>query len=248
MKQTLFVGLLLAALPVTTVAQDGLMPDPQGWGPRLRATPFVGFGPGFHSKGALSVAGGNELITDSYDFEYGSGPVAGLNLELRIHSRYSLLASGTWSRRAETLFPDADTLASDFGSDFWTGRVAAAIRLREQDDGLQFRSVSALVFAGPAIIVEKPELGLGSAAEWRDEVTHWGVNAGAEAEVPLTSRYLSLTAGFEDTMMFWNAEGLERHLRQYYQNEHGVGAIAQPDPDISHMIIMRLGLSFRFGG
>jgi len=246
MKQTLFVALLLA-LPAGTAGQIGAMPEQQGWGPRMRVTPFVGFGPAFHSKGDLNIASGAELLTDTYDFEYASGPVAGLNLELRLHSRYSLIASGAWSRRDETIFATVDSLAADIGSDFWMGRAALAVRLQDRETDLQFRELSALLYAGAAFVQERPEKHPAAPVEWRENATHWGVHVGAEAEVPLTDRHLSLTAGFEDTMMFWNATALEHHVRRYYQDEHGAGAIAEADPDLSHMFTLRLGLAFRFG-
>ena len=246
MKQTLFTALLVAALPATVAAQRVILSDPQDWWPRVRVAPFAGFGPSLHSRGELAVAAGNQLVSDEYDFEYASGLVTGLNLEVRLHSRYSLLASAAWSRRNETVFETVDGPVADVGSDFWMGRLAAALRLREESD-LQFRRVSALLFAGAAMVQERPENHPAAPAEWRDEVTHWGIHVGAEAEIPLTRDRLSLTAGFDDTMMFWNAEGLERHLRRYYQDEHGIGSVAEADPDLAHMFTLRVGLAFRFG-
>lgn len=247
MKQNLFIAMLVAALPATAVAQATPLLDPPEWGPRIRATPFVGFGAAFRSQGSLSVITGDQLFSDSYDFEYGSGPVTGVNLEVRAHRRFSALASVAWSRRGETRFETIDGIATDVGSDFWMARVAPAIRLREREAELQFRNLSALLFAGPAVIREQPELNLRSAPEWRDPVTHWGVNFGAEAELPLANDRLAFTAALEDYLIFWDAEAVERHLRRSYQAKHGAGAVAEADPNLSNLVVLRIGLTFRFG-
>lgn len=248
MKQALFTALsVLMLLPAAVTAQGANVLDPQDWGPRVRIMPFAGFGPAVTSKGDLMIATGSQLTADSYEFEYASGPVAGLSMEMRLHSRFSLIASGAWSRRGEAVFQSGDSVATDAGSDFWMARLATALRLRERNTDLQFRNLGAMIFIGGAMVRERPEVLPGSAAEWQDDVTHWGIYAGAEAEVPLTEKSLALTAGFEDTMMFWNASGIERHVRRYYQSEHGAGSLAEADPNISHMFTLRVGLTFRFG-
>ena len=246
MRQTLLIALLLAVMPVAGSAQEGSVLAPPSWGPRVRATPFIGFGSGFQSKGKLFGTGGNQIGTREYEFEYGSGPVTGLNVEVRAHSRFSALAGVAWSRRGETLFTTDDSLVSDVGSDFLTARVAGGIRLRERDEDLQFRSLSALLFAGAAMIREMPEVTLNSPAEWRDAVTHWGLNLGAEAELPLSNDRLGFTAAIEDYIVFWNPDGVRQHLQSYSQSEFGL-TVAETDPGISNMVLIRLGLTFRFG-
>src|SRR5688500_13903073 len=74
-----------ATVPDIASAQQVSLDD--GWGPRLRATPFVGWSPGFESAGGLAIFTGGpdpRLVPGEYILNYGPGPMTGLNVEYRL--------------------------------------------------------------------------------------------------------------------------------------------------------------------
>jgi hypothetical protein len=77
-----------------------------------------------------------------------------------------------------------------------------------------------------------------------DPLTHWGVNFGANAEIPLGWNSLAVQAGIEDYYTWWNkAEFGRRNDAIFRVNGFTTSSIVAADP--SHMWMFRAGLSFR---
>jgi len=239
---------VLAALPVSAQAQ--LPGRDEGYGPRVRATPFVGFSPGITSKGTARVLSATSptAIDEQFEFSLGSGPVSGVNLELRFYNRFSVIASGAWSSRDASTFQTLEGFEDEYpGSDLWLAKLAAGVRLREAQPDLQMRGLNAMVFIGPALVREVPEISLLKDTQFTSAANNWGVNIGAEGELPLAKDFLAFTIGLEDNIIFWDEAGQATRLQPLWRPGYGDGAVAEIDSDHSHFWVARIGLSFRFG-
>jgi hypothetical protein len=228
----------LASLPAFGSAQMRSGMD-DGWGPKIRATPFVGWSPGFNSSGNLAVLTSGTVQTAQYSFDYAGGPVTGVNLEVRAHERFSGVVSAAWSSRGRITFLDDDGFEfEEAGSDFVIAKVAGQMRFRE-DSEMQLRRLNAAVFLGPAFFLELPETSALSGID-ADARTHFGVNFGAEGELPLANKKFALYGALEDYVIFWNEGSMAERFGA------NLGSGAEVDADHSNMWVIRLGLSVRF--
>ena len=247
MKRHLLVAVTVLAVPATAAAQLPRLLE-EGWGPRVRATPFVGFSPGFESTGFMEVATRSEITSQPYSFSYAPGPVSGLNVDVRVYNRFSVIASGMWTSRGRTRGSFIDLSGDqyeDSGSDFLTAKLGGSMRFREGDPELQLRRLSATVFAAGAFIREVPEVGILSPSEFTKARNHWGVNFGADGELPLQNRNLAFLFGFEDFVFFWDEFAIRQRLQGRVRESYGREAVAEVDANHSHMFVLRFGLTFR---
>ena len=238
-----------ATVPDTASAQVLYGAD-NGWGPKFRATPFVGWSPGFESAGSMAIftGGANPTLESAvYVFDYAPGPMTGLNLEYRVHGRFSAVGTATWSSRGKITAEDEDGfLFEQAGSDFYIGKVGVLMRFRE-DSELQLRRLNAAVFLGPAFIREKPETTRFSPPDaFTASRNHWGVNWGAEAELPFDDKRFAFHAAIEDFVIFWNETALQDRFDADVRNTFGDEAALEVDADHSNLFAIRIGLSFRF--
>lgn len=239
---------VLAALPVSAKAQMPVRDE--GYGPRVRATPFVGLSPGITSQGTARVASMNcpTWCDETFEFSLGGGPVSGVNLEYRFYNRFSVVGGGAWSSRGRTVFQSLEGFeVSSPGSDLWLARLGAAMRLRENNPDMQLRGLNASVFAGGALVREVPQVTPATADQFRQAVNNWGINLGVEGELPLAKDLLALTIGFEDNVIFWKEEAQARRLAPLWRPTYGSEAAAEIDSNNSHYFVARIGLAFRFG-
>lgn len=247
MKRAVLVALLAAvALPVGAAAQMGA-DDPSVWGPRFRFTPFVGQSPTVSRTErwtTLFAQGGPGAA--NLDVDLGAGPAAGAVFEVRLRDRFSVMASGTYfsrGRTREVSLGGGDIFESP-GSKFIVAKAALAMRLREPISELQFRQLSASVFAGPAYIHERPRGDLFSDPLFTEPLGHWGAAFGLEAEIPLGSPSLALQAGFEDVVVWWNTDELAQRADAYSAGDgFSTSTVIRTDP--SHMLLFRVGVSLR---
>lgn len=231
----------LLALPCTARAQG----DP-GWGPILRITPVIGVSPGFSQEGVATVFD-NNLSAHEYRLEHGSSVLLGLNAEYRAWNRFAVLVGGMWSSRGDGRLIDfEDEIVYDYeGSTLWLMKAGFALRLREVRPDLQLRRLNASVFVAPAMIIDNPKTSVFTPATSRANVTHYAVNMGAEAELPLTNDRLAFQLGFEDWLILWNEDDFGRRFAGYLQQRSPNAAVAI-DPDNSHLVVFRAGMSWRF--
>jgi hypothetical protein len=248
MKRAVLVVLAAFAFaPALAAAQMMPVQDESVWGPRIRLTPFVGTATSVSRTERWTTILNESPVSQSFDVDLGAGPAVGAVLELRAVERFSLIASGLYISRGRTReFSILEGDAFDHpGSNFLVAKAGVAMRLREPVSELQFRQLSASIFAAPAYIREMPKSDLFSDPVFLKSLSHWGANFGLEAELPLGWRTLALQGGIEDFVVWWNSDELARR-EDLVASQSGLTKTTRVDSDPSHMVVFRAGLTFRF--
>lgn len=245
-RHWVFALAALVALPCVAQAQG----DP-GWGPVVRVTPFVGISPGFSQEGHATVLTAGGISSHEYRLEHGSSVLFGLNAEYRVWNRFSIIAGGAWSSRGQGRLIDfQDELVYDDqsgleGSALWMAKAGLALRLREVRPDVQLRRLNASVFIAPALIHDRAKTSVFTPTAADNTVNHWGLNLGAEAEMPLANERLAFQLGFEDWIILWDEDNYADRVGGYVQLANPGAAVAI-DADNSHLVVFRAGLSYRF--
>ena len=238
-------------LPTVAAAQVTRGPVEENWSARFRISPYVGFSPAFKSKGTRAIYTGGaqpQLYSEYYEFDYASGPVTGLSGELQVAPRYSVVASFAWNNRGHTTVHEQDgDLRLETGSQFWFAKAGALLRFRDAESNMQMRTINASFFAGGAFMREVPKTSLFSTSAFTSPANHFGANFGAEAELPFASRKVAFQAAVEDFVVIWSKDALNRRFQNETMNAYGPDAISEVSPELSHFLVARVGLSFRFG-
>lgn len=236
----------LVALPCVVQAQG----DP-GWGPVVRVTPFVGLSPGFSQEGHATVLVPEGLSSHAYRLEHGSSLLFGVNGEFRAWNRFSIIAGGAWSSRGQGRLIDfQDELIYDEqngleGSTLWMAKAGLGMRLREVRPDVQLRKLNASLFIAPALIHDRAKTSAFTPAAATNNVNHWALNLGADAEMPLANDRLAFQLAFEDWIVLWDEDNYGTRIAPYIQQAQPGAAVAI-DADNSHIVIFRAGLSWRF--
>lgn len=247
MKRHWVLALLaLVALPCVARAQG----DP-GWGPVFRVTPFVGLSPGFSQEGSATVLTAEGISSHPYRLEHGSSVLFGINGEYRVWNRFAIIAGGAWSSRGQGRLIDfQDELVYNEqngleGSNLWMAKAGLGMRLREVRPDVQLRRLNASLFVAPAIIHDRAKTSVFTPTEADNSVNHWALNLGADAELPLANDRLAFQLAFEDWIVLWDEDTYASRVGSYIQQTNPDAAIAI-DPDNSHIVVFRAGLSWRF--
>ena len=232
----------LIALPCALQAQG----DP-GWGPVFRVTPFIGVSPGFTQEGIATVFTANGLNDHRYELEHGSSIAFGVNGEYRLWNRFGLVGGLTWSSRGQGRLIDfEDEFVREFeGTTLWMAKAGLAMRLREVKPDLQLRRLNASIHIAPAWIHDSPKTSVFTPGDAATSINHWGLNLGAEAELPLTNERLAFQLALDDWIVFWDEDKYSGRMQGYFQERISNASVAI-DPDNSHVVIFRAGLSWRF--
>jgi hypothetical protein len=238
-----FALLAVAALPCMAQAQGE-----SSWGPLVRVTPTIGFSPGFKQSGAAEIVTSTTVGPHRYRMEYPNSLPIGANLELRFWNRFSVIAGGAWSARGDGEITDLETNVTHptAGTDFWLAKAGLAVRLREVQPDIQMSQLNASVFVAPALIRDAGKTALFAPVTAATTAEHFGLNIGAEGELPLASRYLAFTVGLEDWMIFWNHDDYITRIAAYLEEGSAQQTVLSIDPDRSHLWVLRVGLTFRF--
>jgi hypothetical protein len=238
-------------LPTVAAAQVTREPVEENWSARFGISPYVGFSPAFKSKGTRAIYTGGaqpQLVSEYYEFDYASGPVTGLSAELQVAPRYSVVASAAWNNRKHTTVHEQNgNMRLETGSQFWFAKLGGLLRFRDVESNMQMRTINAAFFVAGAFIREIPETSIFSTSAFTSAANHYGVNLGAEAEVPFASRKVAFQAALEDFVVFWSKDALYRRFETETMNTYGPDAISEISPERSHLLVARVGLSFRFG-
>lgn len=232
----------LFALPCAAQAQG----DP-GWGPTWRISPFVAASPGFSQEGFATIGTASSVSDHAYQLEHGSSVAFGVNAEYRAWNRFAVVVGGLWTSRGQGRLIDFDEEAyADFeGTTMWMAKAGLAMRLREVRPDLQMYKMNASIYIAPALIHDAPKSTVFTPQVSTAAINHWGLNLGAEAEMPLANQRLAFTAALEDWIILWNEGNYSERIGGYYQQSDPDVAVAV-DPDNSHLVIFRLGLTYRF--
>jgi hypothetical protein len=236
----------LVAIPRLASAQAD-----SGWGPQFRVTPFIGVSPGITQKGFAYVATPNNVTISvhPYEIEHSSSVPIGVIGEARVWNRFALAAGVAWAKRDDVTFVDREVEEfNNFdGTTMWLVKANAVMRLRERVPDLQLRRLNATIFIGPAFIWDTPKETVFSPLTSSDAVSHWGMNFGAEGEMPLGNPRLSFTLGLEDYMIYWDTDSYRDRVQTYVQQFQGyAGSAVEIDTDKTHQWILRVGLSYSF--
>lgn len=247
-RAVLAVLALLTVVPAAPAhAQEVLSADPGIWGPRVRITPFVGQMPTVSRTERWTVFHDGVPSYGEFDVDLGSGAAVGASAEVQVDGPFAFIVSGVYANRGETRefsFADGEFLIGR-GSNFLMAKAAAAWRLRESMSELQFRRLTATVFAGPAYVREMPKSDPTLPDALQDAVSHWAANIGVDAEIPIGRAPVSIQLGLEDYYTFWNDGGYASRFDRAFAGS-GFTTESYLETDSSHAILVRLGLTFWF--
>jgi hypothetical protein len=237
-----FAVAALIALPHLSQAQTDT-----GWGPDFRITPWIGVSPAATQKGVATVFTSSNIVDHRYSYSFGSSLSFGANAEARLVDRFSLVAGGMWSSRGKGVFKDFEdeVIWQTQGSTWWAAKAGLGIRLRETAPDMQLKHLNALVFVGPALIHDQPKVVPTTPLPATATTNHWGVNFGAEAELPTVNPRLAFQLGFEDWLVLWDGTKYGPQVAQYVDLTNP-GAAVLLDANNTHVVMFRAGMSFRF--
>lgn len=233
----------LVFLPAIASAQSTTL-----FGPQLRITPWVGVSPGYSQKGDATVFTANDISGRQYQIDYASSLPIGLNVEYRFWNRFGAMLGAAWSRRGNATLIDFDNIDQPYtiaGTDLWTAKLDLAVHMYEINPDMQMRRINASVFAGPVFMKDRVRADIFTPNEATNTVDQWGVNLGAEAEVPTANSHLALVIGAEDNLVLWNNNKYRRRVEGYVRTTTPDAAVLI-DAKMSQAVIGRIGLSYRF--
>jgi hypothetical protein len=243
MKRHLVVAFAaLMVMPHLVAAQA----TDDGWGPKLRITPFLALGPSFTQEGEASVLPSNSPLSErEYELRYGSGFGLGVAAEYRLWNRFGVLASGMWLSRndGELEFVDVITYEGE-STNMWIVKGALSVRLRDEDKELQLHRLNASIYAGPAFILDRPKTEPTTPAGATENENLFALNFGAEAEYPFSNNKLGVMLGLEDYMIFWDDDAALARVSAPILFDDPGAAVAV-EPRFSHLWVVRLGLTWR---
>jgi hypothetical protein len=234
----------LLALPAAAAAQD---PLPPGQLPpaRFSVTPFVGMRVPYSTGNAYLFTGDGRSFVINED--RGGGALAGVEGEARVRGPLSVLGSlaysnaGDYDIRLTSGEGEQIPLIGDT-PDTWMAKLAVAYRLPEpRPDNRRFHPAGFLS-VGPSLV----------RTNWADSDldgsgdNHWGLNLGVHTATTLGTPRLALNLGIEDYLTFWDTERLAAHEATLYGDFFEDTAAVDFDYSSSNLVMLRLGLSFRF--
>ncbi len=234
----------LVTFPCLAQAQSDV-----GWGPQFRLTPFAGISPGIKQNGEALVYAGTSVSNHPYRVELSSALPLGVNFEYRFWNRFSVVGEGVWAQRTDGRLIDYEDEAiyNDFdGSTFWMAKLGAGMRLREVNPDMQLKHLNALLFIAPALITDDPRVSLTTPQTATGTVTNWGLNVGAEAELPLANNRLAFQVGLEDWIIYWDETNYAPRIQAYLQETNPAIDAVLLNADKTQFFILRVGLTFRF--
>ena len=243
-RHWVFAFAALAVLPRLGHAQMDT-----GWGPRLRITPFVGISPSINQKGFAAVFVGANTTEHQYTLNIGSGMPAGLDVEYRFYKRFGVLAGGMWTSRGASYLDDftEEERYPTTGNTLFIGKFGPTLHLQEGDPDMQLKRLNATIYAAGAFIHDSPKSNIAITSLSTTGLNQWGLNLGANGELPLADTRFAFQAGLEDFIIFWDKANYSRRIQAYleaYQNSKIVAVAA--DPEKTHLFVGRIGLTFRF--
>jgi hypothetical protein len=245
MTRAVIVAFAAAAiLPVAASAQYGTVDGPV-WGERVRLTPWAGISPRVSRSESWTTELDGEIYTYDVKTDLDAGPAAGAEVEVLFYDRFSIIGGGALIARGETfeVHPYTGERIVRQGADYIVAKLGLAMRLREEVTDLQLRQLTATLFAAPAFIREQPK----DDATYTslDPMNMLGANVGITAQIPLGLGGLAIQLGVEDFLVFWDDAEIAQRLDAVFLDQ-GELAESRVSSDISHMLMLRAGLSFRF--
>jgi len=250
MKFGVLVLAAALAVPATAAAQPRLTPSPELLpSARFAVTPFVGLRVAYASGDYFVFDGAGNEVTVNED--RGGGAAVGVNAEARIRGPLSAVASLAYSASDQDVLNI--TTAAGTESFFGDGPAVTMVKL-----GLAYRlpdpipderrfHPAAFVYAAPAMVwmnyadIEGLDQAVGHTAR------HFALNMGVDAVTRIGTRGLALQIGVEDYLTFWNTDVMrERDEVVFNSILEDDTVVLEYDERSSNIVLVRLGLSFRF--
>ncbi len=224
--------------------------------PRFAVTPFAGVQAPYMAAGRFGLVfpdGGREFWDVTQVFE--PALAAGLQLQTHIGGPWGALASISYSYGADqSVRYDAWALDGAHTGDevvefrtggqaLWMGRMAVYYRLPVPERDLRLYPVIGTVSAGPAVVRQEGRDYLGTGEGLADPVYNLAINVGADAILPIAALPgVSLYAGAENYLTFWNTGEWERREAAFYWP----GTTVQYDYNPTFLVLFRIGSTVRF--
>lgn len=240
--------LVFALATLLVLPRLGQAQNDQDWGPKFRVTPWVGVSPGINQNGIATVFANGATTAHEYRLEMSSSVPVGVNVDYRFWKRFAVVGGGMWSSRGDDRLIDFEDelIYRTTGSNLWMAKLGGAVHLREEQDEMQLRHLNASVFIAPAFIHDAPKDNLAIPSISQTSVNSWGLNIGAEGELPLSDTRFAFQVGLEDWIMWWDEAKYSARVQAYLQQGVANLSAVALEAEKTHLWVGRIGLSYRF--
>lgn len=236
-------AMALTALFIPAAAAAQLQPLQEDIaGPQFRITPFVGHLTAFERIEEWRYTGGADPSAVSVAHEVAGGTALGVNVDVPINARFGVTAAGAYAARdASILALNTGEMFQIDGNNVFLARLGAVLHLREDPSDFVLRRLAASVFAGAAVMHERPRNSLGT-ADFAANGTHFGANLGVNAEIPFAADRFALQLGIEDNMMWWRDTQVLSIASEYFGSPAAETIVSA---DMTHSWLVRAGITMR---
>jgi hypothetical protein len=246
MIRRVFAAALAASLVLPTVAAAQYRPlqDDASWGPSFRITPFIGYLTSVDRIEDWAHVDGSQTARLRTEHSIAGGTAGGISIEVPVNSRFGVTGAAVFAQRDHTVFTlnTGEAFQID-GNNVLLARLGGVMHLREEPSDFVLRRLGASVFAGAAVMHERPRNVLGT-ADFLDSGTHFGLNIGLAAEMPFAQDRFAVQLGIEDNMMFWSDRQGVRLAEEYFGTSGTTRQVTVTSP-MSHAWLLRAGISYR---
>jgi hypothetical protein len=242
MRKTLLLAAVTLCAPVAAHAQDlELMPRH-----RISVSPWVGYRVGFTQTGQVSTTTNDTTRLSAFENEPAGGLAVGADIDWRVRGPWSVMAGFMTTQGVDatsTVVSDGteEVVASHVNS-MWAVKAGVALQLKEQQPDFRIHRPTASIFVMPALVYVDPD-DAGLSGDLDDSYSQLALNFGFKGESPLFSPRVLFQLGMEDYFTFWNED---RPAERFVAGSDDATAKAEYDIDPSHLLILRVGLSFHF--
>jgi hypothetical protein len=217
--------------------------------PRFTIAPVVGWGFGSTVDGDITIGHDGFFDGGPFEFNIAPGSMWGLTADYLVLGRLSASAGILYGARGGTTTSASingePRLFDIDGSSLLMGRIGARFELIEPVHELQIYRPRAWVYGGLALVREDPPEDFVNPALSK-VAFHPGVHFGVDAEVPTKLRNVSVRFGLDDTFLFWRDLAIERAFDREIDTDFGSDAVPIVLAENAHLIMAKIGLSYRF--
>lgn len=220
--------------------------------PRVVVAPFLGFVAPYEAEyRQFTAVRGFPAARIDVKTRVTSAVAIGGTARLAVHGPFGVIAGVTRSEHdfSQTTFPGQPGAGADrgAGSTLLIVKAGLAVQLPDEPAGLAANPASVSLTLAPVWIREsffpEPDVRL----DVQKPINHWGLGFGAEAFKPFgrDSRFGAFVA-FEDHLVFWNANELERRIDLFIREGTGLDTVTELNFELTHLVVLRAGLSVLF--
>lgn len=235
--------LFLVCLPGSASGQN-----PDG-GVGFAITPFAGYRLEYTRESDEVIDIGAEDLRRESREEISAGALtAGAELRAPLWRQFGLVGSLTYSFPADRTFRQVSEVGVPRDSLAGTGesilvKAGIAYRFLDRDRARRVRPMQAGISIAPALLRRYP-----ADQSTGDPIDHWAVAISADASTGFGSSGMNVYAAVEDYVTFWNVQEMaDRRAREISEQfPLAPRTQVQIETDPSHLILLRLGLSYTF--